>query len=354
MARPRRPRDPIEATPTSVAAFVGSLPAGPLAAPTLVTSMVDVERTIGSAEGETADALRLFFDNGGRRAYITGLDEARPDRSLDALADTKFNLLVIPATARLADHEARELAVAAALFAEDRGAFYVVDPPAGRTAANVARWAGSFGGGPNSALYFPRLRVRGASGERDVAASGGVAGVIARIDIERGVQVAPGGTAATLQGVLAPSLELDDATVEALNQAAVNPIRRVPGRGTVVWGARTRADTDTEWKYVNVRRFALFLERSIDQGLQWVVFEPNTEPLWAQVRAAVRPFLNVLFRQGAFPAAKPEDAFFVRCDRTTMTQEDIESGRLVVLVGFAPLRPAEFVLLRIGLWARPP
>ncbi len=204
----------------------------------------------------------------------------------------------------------------------------------------------------NSAVYFPRLRVRDSSGERDVAASGAVAGIFARIDTLRGVHVSPGGTGATVSGVRGPSLELDDATVEALDQDGVNPIRRVAGRGTVVWGARTRADTDTEWQYVNVRRFSLFLERSIEVGLRWVVFEPNDEPLWAQVRAAVRVFLNGVFRQGFFPAAKPQDAFFVRCDRTTMTQDDINSGRLVVHVGFAPIRPAEFVILRIGVWAR--
>ena len=351
MARPRRRRDPIAPTPTSVAAFVGSLPGGPLPTPLLVTSFAEFVHLAGGDVGETADAVRLFFDNGGRRAYVTGLDEARPDRSLDALAETKFNILVVPATARLADGAAVSLAVTAALFAEDRGAFYVADPPAGRTAANVARWAGSFGGGGSSAVYFPRVRMRDASGERDVAASGAVAGTIARTDVERGALVSPGGAA--LHGVVGPSLELDDATVEALGQAAVNPIRRVPGRGIRVWGARTRADTDTEWKYVNVRRFALFLERSIEEGLQWAVFEPNAEPLWAQVRAAVRPFLNVLFRQSPFPAARVQDALFVRCDRTTMTQDDIDSGRLVVHVGFAPIKPAEFVIVRIGLWARP-
>lgn len=352
MARPRRPRDPILAMPTSVAAFVGSLPTGPPAEPVLVTSLNDFERVFGSAEGETADAVWLFFENGGKRAYVAGFDEARPPRSLDALASTPFNLLVIPATARLLQPAATSLAVAAALLAEERRAFYVVDPPAGRTLANVARWAGSFGGGTSSALFFPGLRVRRPSGERDVPAAGAVAGILARTDTNRGVWVSSGGE--RVQGVLAPTVDLDETAAETLVQAGVNPIRQLPGRGTRLWSARTRADTDSEWKYVNVYRFAAYLERSIEQGLQWVVFEPNGPRLWTQVRALIRPFLTLAFRQGAFPATTPEDAFFVRCDRTTMTQEDIDSGRLIIHVGIAPVRPAEFVIVRIHLRARCP
>jgi phage tail sheath protein FI len=351
MARPRRPRDPIQAVGTSVAAFVGSLPGGPPAAPVFITSVLDFERAFGSAEGETADAVRLFFENGGRQAYVAGLNEADPRHSLEGLSWTSFDLLVIPATARLQQSQATSLAVAAALFAEDKRAFYLVDPPAERTVRNVARWAGSFGGGRSSAVYFPRLRVRRPSGERDVPAAGAVAGILARTDITRGVWVSSAGE--RVDGTLGPSLELDDATVEKLDLASVNSIRRLPGRGVRVWGARTRADTDSEWQYVNVRRLAAFLEQSIEHGLQWVVFEPNRPRLWTQVRAQVRAFLQVTFRQGAFSAAKPEDAFFVRCDRTTMTQDEIDSGRLNIHVGIAPLRPAEFVVVRIGLWARP-
>jgi Bacteriophage tail sheath protein len=353
MARPRRPRDPIQGVPTSVAAFVGALPAAAAPAPALVTSLSDFERAFGTAEGETADAVRLFFENGGRRAYVAGLDELDPPRSLEALTATRFGLLVVPATARLEEPAATSLAVASALFAEERGAFYVVDPPASRTTANVARWAGSFGGGKSSAVVFPRVQIPGLTGgSRDVPSAGAVAGVLARTDIERGVSVSPSGQA--VRGIVGPSVELDEAAVERLVQARVNPIRFLPGRGFRLWSALTRADTDTEWKYVNVRRLAVFLEESIGQGLQWVVFEPNRPPLWTQARAQVNSFLQVVFRQGAFPASKPEEAFFVRCDRTTMTQEDIDSGRLVIVVGIAPVRPAEFVILRIGLWARSP
>jgi uncharacterized protein len=131
----------------------------------------------------------------------------------------------------------------------------------------------------------------------------------------------------------------------------VNCIRSLPGRGTVVWGARTRAGLgEAEWKYVNVRRTALFLEESIRRGLEWAVFEPNEHTLWARVRSQVDGFLHGIYRQGAFPGNRAQDAYFVRCGLDTMSEDDIEQGRLIVLVGIAPLRPGEFVILRIGLW----
>ena len=201
-------------------------------------------------------------------------------------------------------------------------------------------------------MYFPRLRVLRPSGERDLPAGGAVAGILARMDTERGVWITPDGE--LVAGTLGPAVELDDASVESLGLAGVNAIRFVPGRGIRLWGARTLADTDAEWKYVHVRRLAAFLEQSIQQGLQWAVFEPNAPRLWTQVRALLRTFLTSVFRSGAFPAATADEAFFVRCDRTTMTQDDIDSGRLVIEVGIAPIRPAEFVIVRIGLLARRP
>jgi phage tail sheath protein FI len=337
---------------TSVAAFVGALPSAPSTPSTLLTSLVDFERAFGSAEGETADAVRLFFENGGLRAYVAGLDENDPIRSLDALAPRRFGLLVVPSTARMEEPAATSLAVAAALLADERRALYVVDPPAARTPGNVARWAGSFGGGRSSAVVFPRVRLRGLTGEREVASAGAVAGILARTDLARGVWVSPSGEA--VRGVAGLSIELDQAGSEALVRAGVNPIRFEQGRGFRLWSALTRGDPDTEWKYVNVRRFAAYLEESIRQGLQWVVFEPNRPRLWTQVRSLARAFLQTPFRQGAFPATRAEDAYFVRCDRTTMTRDDIDAGRLVVEVGIAPLRPAEFVVVRIGLFAREP
>jgi phage tail sheath protein FI len=155
---------------------------------------------------------------------------------------------------------------------------------------------------------------------------------------------------ADVVGAVGLAHDVSAAEQAALADAGVNPIRRFPGRGILVWGARTLDPQSLDWRYVPVRRFAIFLEASLGKGLAWAVFEPNGEPLWARVRASVEAFLVQLWRVGAFPANKPQEAFFVNCDRTTMTQADLDNGRLVCEVGVAPTRPAEFVIFRIGQW----
>jgi phage tail sheath protein FI len=139
---------------------------------------------------------------------------------------------------------------------------------------------------------------------------------------------------------------------DVLNPRGVNVIRdfRPDRRGIRLWGARTISD-DPAWKYVNVRRLFIFLEESIDEGTQWVVFEPNAEPLWDRVRRSIESFLLTVWRNGALMGVKPEQAFYVKCDRTTMTQDDIDNGRLICYIGVAPVKPAEFVIFRIHQWA---
>jgi hypothetical protein len=189
--------------------------------------------------------------------------------------------------------------------------------------------------------------------------SGAVAGLYARTDFSRGVWKAPAGTDA-LAGVGGPAVAVSDNFQDALNVdpasgKSVNAIRKLAGRGTLVWGARTLAGNDSEWRYVNVRRLFLFLERSIDKGTQWAVFEPNGPDTWARLKASIKTFLFGLWREGAFQGAKPEEAFMVAVGLgETMTQADISQGRLVVQVGVAPLRPAEFVILRITHKVRRP
>jgi len=134
---------------------------------------------------------------------------------------------------------------------------------------------------------------------------------------------------------------------EILNPRGVNAIRSFPGRGILVWGART-VSKDTLWKYINVRRLFIFIERSIDEGSQWLVFEINNEKLWSRVKATITQFLTQVWRDGALMGTRPEEAFFVKCDRTTMTQNDIDNGRLIVIIGIAPVKPAEFVIFRIA------
>jgi len=201
------------------------------------------------------------------------------------------------------------------------------------------------------AFYYPKLRVPAPhtpDGAILVPACGHVLGVIARVDIERGVFKAPANEA--LRGLVrGDALQFQVSTHEQdiLNPRGVNVIRdfRSARRGIRVWGARTMS-SDSDVKYVNVRRLLIFLERSIDSGTQWVAFEPNTQPTWSMVRASVEAFLRKLWRDGALMGNRPEQAFFVKCDGSTMTQDDIDNGRLICLVGIAPARPAEFVILR--------
>ncbi|MBL8489199.1 MAG: phage tail sheath family protein, partial [Rhodocyclaceae bacterium] len=174
--------------------------------------------------------------------------------------------------------------------------------------------------------------------------SGFVAGLHARSDIERGVHKAPADE--PLRTAAGFETAIDKARQEILNPEGINCFRSFPGRGNRLWGART-ASSDPEWKYVNVRRYFLYLEHSIDRGTQWAVFEPNGETLWAGLRAAIGDFLYGEWRSGGLPGATPEDAFFVRCDRSTMTETDLDEGRLVCLIGCAVVRPAEFVIFRI-------
>ena len=205
----------------------------------------------------------------------------------------------------------------------------------------------------NAAIYFPRvLEADPAKGGTisPFGPAGLVAGIMARTDTQRGVWKAPAGVDAALGGALGLEVPLNDGENGQLNPIGVNCLRTFPITGNVVWGARTMRGADLlgdEYKYVPVRRLALFLEESLYRGLQWVVFEPNDEPLWSQIRLNVGAFMNNLFRQGAFQGGSPRDAYFVHCDKTTTTQNDINLGIVNIIVGFAPLKPAEFVVLKI-------
>jgi phage tail sheath protein FI len=208
----------------------------------------------------------------------------------------------------------------------------------------------------NAALYFPRLveadPLLGGKSDPSVpfVPCGAVAGVIARTDATRGVWKAPAGTDAALLGTQALSVKLTDPENGQLNPKGINALRTFPVIGHVVWGARTLRGADQladEYKYLPVRRLALFIEESLFRGTQWVVFEPNDEPLWSQIRLNIGAFMQDLFRKGAFQGSSAKDAYFVKVDRETTTQSDINLGIVNVVVGFAPLKPAEFVVIKI-------
>jgi hypothetical protein len=205
----------------------------------------------------------------------------------------------------------------------------------------------------NAAVYFPRIKQADPKLDGQIDAfvpCGMIAGVMARTDAQRGVWKAPAGIDAALNGVAGLQVEMTDAENGLLNPLGINSLRTFPVYGRVVWGARTLRGADVvadEYKYIPVRRLALFIEESLYRGTQWVVFEPNDEPLWAQIRLNVGAFMNNLFRQGAFQGRTPREAYFVKCDGETTTQNDINLGVVNVLVGFAPLKPAEFVVIKL-------
>jgi hypothetical protein len=239
----------------------------------------------------------------------------------------------------------------------DRRAFLVVDAPENETVANMPTALAGLNitgtDATNAAIYFPWVRAPDPLQQNALRAfppCGFVAGTYARTDGTRGVWKAPAGSDASLSGAAGLVITMSDRENGQLNPRGINCLRTLPVFGHVVWGARTlQGDDDrgSEWKYVPVRRLTLFIEESLYRGTQWVVFEPNDEPLWAQIRLNVGAFMQNLFRQGAFQGTSPRDAYFVKCDRETTTQNDINLGIVNIHVGFAPLKPAEFVVIRI-------
>lgn len=199
------------------------------------------------------------------------------------------------------------------------------------------------------AIYYPWVKVQDpiTGKPSDVPPSGHVIGIYARSDVQRGVHKAPANE--VIQGITGVEVQINKAENDVLNSENINAIRAFPGRGILVWGARTISD-NTLWKYINIRRLFLFIEESIEQNTQWVVFEPNNEKLWARVKLTINQFLTTVWRDGALMGTKESEAFFVRCDRTTMTQDDLDNGRLIVEIGIAPVKPAEFVVFRIAQW----
>ncbi len=350
----------IAGVPTSTAAFVGATEAGPVAAPLIVHSFAEFEAQFGAlaVEMPLGYAVQQYFVNGGRDALIARIVPSGPtltdaDLSSPALEAQKrglwlldhaehFNTLCIPPLSRTTD-VGRTTWDAAVAYAARRRAMVIVDPPAAWTAApTMSEVTALLGRSPNAALYYPRLEAADPLRGNQVASfapCGAVAGIYARTDASRGVWKAPAGAQANVLGVQGLSAALSDAQLSALNAMGVNGLRVLSG-AVVLWGARTLAGDDVAdpFKFVPLRRL-------------WANFEPNGPSLWERIGTSVADFLLGLFRQGALQGDKPQAAFFVRCDASTMTQQDIDRGIINLVVGFAPLRPAEFVIIGIGSFA---
>ena len=296
-----------------------------------------------SSDGEQVDAdCFIGTTNEQNNEGIYALEHIRPN---------VFNLLVIPVYNP--DDVDPVVIQKAAEYCENKKAILIVDPPSSwesvQDAENGLNSVGT--NSKNAAIYFPRVQVPDPLNNyllKEAGPSGAIAGIYARTDATRGVWKAPAGNDAVLQGVEISRI-LSDNDNGLLNPLGINCLRQFPV-GNVVWGARTLQGADTlgsEWKYVNVRRLTLYLEQSIQLGIKWAVFEPNDRPLWNQLRSSISNFLSGLFADGAFAGSKMEDAFFVKVDETTTTQNDIDNGIVNIEIGFAPLKPAEFIIIQI-------
>jgi hypothetical protein len=355
--------DPVTAAESAVAAAKKAVNDKLVADPT--ADVTAEKAAVAAAETSVATEMKTRAD-----AVSDGIDLALGDflppngetekKGLFALEQADlFNLLCLPPHRSTGDVDVNLLPAAVA-YCEKRRAMLIVDPPSGWDSKDDAltdftKAQDSYPGIPskNAALFFPHLRQPNPLRDNQVenfAPCGAVAGVFARTDTNRGVWKAPAGTEATLVGVPALAVHLTDPENGELNKVGINCLRAFPIIGRVVWGARTLRGADQladEWKYIPVRRTALFIEESLYRGTKWVVFEPNDEPLWAQIRLNVGAFMQGLFRQGAFQGRTPREAYFVKCDKETTTQDDINKGIVNILVGFAPLKPAEFVVIKI-------
>jgi phage tail sheath protein FI len=336
----------IEGVDTSAAAFLGEAETGPTT-PTLVTSFVEYQRVFGGFFGEgkyLPYAVEGFFLNGGQRCYVCRVTDSNYSSALSNLEAVMVSIIYSPnaqAVTGLTDlliNHCEQL----------RNRFVIFDSLKGQNPSSVTKpRESSF-----AALYYPWIYVKpaGVNVTCLVPPGGHVAGIYARTDIEVGVHRAPANQlvkgAVGLEGTM-KSLQQDN-----LNLQGINTIRNFVGRGILVWGVRTLS-SDPEKKYVNVCRLLIYLEQSISKGIEWAVFESNNDATWAKIKTATENFLTQTWRDGMLLGTKQEEAYFVDCGRNTMTQDDIDNGRLIMLIGVATVKPAEYMIFRVTQQAVP-
>lgn len=360
----------IEAASTDLALFAGVLPGDPDPEPRVVTSWQEfVDAWDSSSHLDLAGvaspnylayAAHAYFQNGGRRLCVVpvGSTSGGPQAgdyaaalaaslvaSRQASAD--ISLVHAPGASTWAQREAIE-DVLVAHVEDEPGRFLILDPPAAQDLAQVRAQRARLDTS-HAALYYPWVIASDALAAAGAASvtlppGGFMCGIHVRTITEQGIHKPPANS--VILGALDFETRLNELQQDVLNPEGINCLRAFEGRGLRVWGARTMG-SDPEWKYINVRRYFDYLQRSLDRGTRWAAFERNDETLWSNLRSAIEAFLFDEWRNGALQGSKPEQAWFARCDRSTMTQDDIDQGRLVCLVGVAPLVPAEFVVLRI-------
>lgn len=371
---------PVMAASTAIVAFVGSTAQGPLMQAVLINSFAEYQRQFMNPDDPAAEpddmtkALIAFYGNGGKRAYICRVNNkdysSYYQQVLTKVKD--FSLLVLPgkfwgAIDGNTDAEAQavtnQLILATLTFCQqvrhcmlllDTASGYPLDSPNSVAALNLP--ASSF-----AALYYPWLSISnpfyhatkqpGAAATLTLAPSALAAAIVVSTDARFGVHKAPAGVSAKLNGVISLQYSITELNQQFLNPLGVNCIRTIPKLGTVVWGARTLAtQSEPEWRYISVRRTAIFLEQSISQSLHWALSEQNNERLWQAVRRHVSNFMQTLFHAGALQGSTAQQAFFVQCGLgSSMTAQDIEQQQLVILLGFAAIKPQEFIVIRLRL-----
>jgi uncharacterized protein len=367
---------PIEGVGTAIAAFVGFVPGGPVNRPIRISSWAQFANVysdpLASENGPFmastyfAHAVRGFFDNGGRRCWVIravpgGSAPDRPfaaDQALRAglgrlAAIDEVTMVCMPDLASSQEAERASSDTLGATLVEEceraGNRMAILDPPPGLQPQHVVEWRTNVAhhDSPSATLYWPWIEVTEPVAEQPVLVppSGHVAGVWARTDNAHGIHRAP--TDGAVLGARGVAHLIREDELEMLERAGVNGIRSFPGRGIRIWGSRTLS-SDPEWRYVNVRRLFVYISESIKEGTRWAAFEPNDDELWSRLRSSIADFLTRLWSEGALFGSSPEEAFFVKCDEETNPPDVIEAGKVVVEIGFAPLRPAEFVVLRIS------
>ena len=371
---------PIEGVSTSTAGFVGFAERGPLNIPTLVTSFARYQSIFGGYPSRRsgdfrwlAYAVEAFFNNGGQRVYVVSAGHAgkikrQGKNTSDSLTIGRDDPDPLKRTGLCALKNIREISIVAipGLTSQDiqnalithcegmKNRFVLFDPIPGQDLTGIQDQRSLYDS-KYAAIYYPWVQVYDPLSKEplNVPPSGFICGIYARSDNERGVHKAPANEklngALGLEKIWGKERIITKGHQDILNPKGINCIRSFPGRGIRVWGART-ISSDKLWKYVNVRRLFIYVEESIRENTQWVVFEPNNEKLWGRLKATITEFLTRVWMDGALMGKKAEEAFFVKCDRTTMSQSDIDNGRLICVIGIAPTKPAEFVIFRIAQW----
>lgn len=330
---------------------------------TLTAAELSIVNTIGCRLLSDADRSLTVLMTGGNdgvrpgASEYEGTDSGTPDQvtGLKALEDVPdVSILAAPGSTFDAmddGYKADSAQIQRLLISHCERMRYriaVLDSPDGVTLGEIRNYRAQLDSS-HAALYYPWVKVLDPVTRTQILLppSGFVSGIYARNDVEQGVHKAPANE--VVRGAIGFEYLLNKAQQDVLNPEGINCFRYFEGRGYRLWGART-ISSDPEWKYVNLRRYFAFLERSVERGTQWAVFENNGDELWGKVRRTVEDFLFNEWKSGHLLGLKPQEAYFVRCDRSTMTQNDLDNGRLICLVGVSPVRPAEFVIFRIGQW----